>query len=172
MKILALFLLSVTALTPQGIFGERKPDPPKSSFVSITRFHPDPGTAHLVANEFAEAVGRKLKTSYPSRVVNPKAEMRYIVAAGHPGFYLVYSCEIQPTTERLAEYYFDRRGTLLTDEDSAISETVRKTSEAMEQFKRLYGNAQPVGSSTATAQGRGRFNQTWYLQESFFTARK
>lgn len=92
----------------------------------------DPALVHRSANIFAEQVGKMLKAKFiagqPSRVLDPDVELRVYTVDDTTRYRLTWSCRIVATTEDKADWYFDRRGTLLWGKtrDAAITNVARE----------------------------------------------
>jgi hypothetical protein len=71
-----------------------------------------PVSAHRSGNVFAERVGNLLKTRYPSRVQSPNVKMEVVHRGKQKLYRLTWSCLVVDASERNADYYFDRRGSL------------------------------------------------------------
>jgi hypothetical protein len=143
---------------------------------TLTFVSSNPSLAHLSANIFAREVGNVLKTSYPSRVIDPSVNLHVFARTGKKFYQLTWMCRILRADTASADYYFDRRGSLLYGR--TLVETEEKVEKELAQSKKV----QVLHSSFP----RGRIPEDfirdsfsgsrqdgyWYIKEFFLVAPK
>lgn len=163
------FLLGLSSAEAQTL--QKDGDHYELTFVS-----PDPGKAHDSANSFAQQVGDALKSSYPSRVLDPSVNLRVFVRGGQRFYRIVWSCRIVKASIADADYYFDRRGTLLAE--TTLTEAKRKVEAEIERsgkvsiMRRGFRNAKIPESFVRDSFSGSSTEGYWYLKEFFLTAPK
>ncbi len=136
----------------------------------------DPGKAHDSANAFADEVGKTLKSLYPSKVVDPSVELRVFLRDGKNMYRIIWSCRIVKASVSDADYYFDRRGTLLPG--STLSEAKRNVEAEIERSQKVSSMRKnfpqgkiPEPFIQETFSGTAKEGY-WYLKEFFLVAPK
>lgn len=146
--------------------------------VSISSKSSDPEIVHESANDFQTAVGNYLKANYPSKVKNVSAALTIDTL----GIYSInWAAEIEPADSMTADYYFDRKGTLMSGQTrtKAIEEAdmeiqiSSKVQIMMDQFDQVYGNHRiPKSFIVQSLASTPEKNEWWCLKEYFCAARK
>lgn len=131
-------------------------------------------TAHNSANAFADAVGKKLKSAYPSRVLEPDVNLQVFINYGRKFFRLTYSCRIVRTVPHTADYYFDRRGTILsgrTPDDARrnVEQQLARSHKAALLRRSLRHGHTPNGFVRDSSAGTAATG-FWYIREVFVVA--
>jgi hypothetical protein len=158
----------------------QKPRKPAIVQVPVISSHRDPGQAHMGANDFAKQVGNLLKERYPSKVEGLKVTLTINILGGEELYHLSYFCYVVPTTPDQAQYYFDRRGTILsgkTDEDAknkvnAQINNTNKIGKLKESFQKTYGNYYMPDEFVLDSASKSQDGKSWYVKEYFITAQK
>ncbi len=159
---------------------------PNSFIVKISRSGTDPKNVHESANDFSLAVGRYLKGNYPSRVTDVVVTISANIEPLTDGsnYTIKWSAKIEPCDSVDADYFFDRRGTLLSGptEVEAIKavqkeiEVSGKVESMINNFDETYGNHRMtedyVSVSTVCLNHQSGKNVWWCLKEYFCTAKK
>lgn len=142
----------------------------------LTFVSPDPGKAHDSANAFAQQVGDALKASYPSKVLDPNVNLQVFVRGGQKFYRIVWSCRIVKALLIDADYYFDRRGTLLSG--PTPTEAKRKVEAEIERsgkvsiMRRSFRTARIPESFIRDSFSGSAAEGYWYIKEFFLTAPK
>ena len=139
---------------------------------------PDPGKAHNSANAFAQQVGDVLKSAYPSKVLDPTVSLRVLVfTRGGQKFYrLTWSCRIVKASVADADYYFDRRGTLLPG--PTLTEAKRKVETEIERsgkvstMRKAFTSAKIPENFIRDSFSGSSAEGYWYIKEFFLVAPK
>ncbi len=134
--------------------------------------------AHKSGNEFAKIVGDTLKKQYPSKVQNPLVKIEVIKESGVSKFKFTWHCNFVKSKKEEADYYFDRRGTLLFGETPQIAhdnvETELKQSgkvqQMMDTFNLKYGNHRMPKSFVSESISQPVDGKVWCVREFFCTA--
>lgn len=136
----------------------------------------DPGKAHDSANAFAQQVGDLLKSSYPSKVLDPNLSLQVFMRDGQKFYRIVWSCRVVRASLVDADYYFDRRGTLLSG--STPLEAKRKVETEIERsgkvsiMRRSFRSARIPESFIRDSFSGSITEGYWYIKEFFLTAPK
>ena len=141
--------------------------------VTKTRISTDNKNDHLhkIANEFSDEVGDKLKEMYPAKVKSITVKLDTLKGKMR----LQYSAEIVKCDTAAAQYYFDHRGALSAAKKSldAVHDAWRRRQsqklEAMDDFKRIYGDVVIADGATSQTFYAGYF---WVVCEVFIAANK
>lgn len=142
--------------------------------LELTFTSPNGAEAHKSANRFASLVGDELKARYPSRVLDPDVELRVFHENGEMLFRMVWSCRIVPAPEDVADYYFDRRGTLLSGPTilqarQNVQEQIG-TSDKIAELRRAFPDGRiPLSFIRDTFSGSTE-ETYWYMTEYFLVA--
>ena len=134
----------------------------------------DAGKAHASANVFARDIGDILKVSYPSKVLDPSIRLTVFTRNNQKLFRLVWSCRVVRTSANDADYYFDRRGTLLWGVTPA--EAKRKVGTEIETSRKVWAmhqnfrGAKIPKSFIQDSISGSRSEGYWYLKEFFMVA--
>ncbi len=136
----------------------------------------DPGKAHESANTFADEVGKLLKREYPSRILNPRLKLEVSGAGTKKNYRIRWNCKILKTTPENADYYFDRRGTLLSGK--TLNEAKQKVEAELARSQKVeimrkgfkHPNIPPsfIQDSFSGSENEGY----WYIKEIFMVASK
>ena len=142
----------------------------------LTFVSPDPARAHLSANMFQEAVQVQLRKKYPSRVVEPRIFLRVFELKGKPAFSLTWKCQIIPATPETAEYYFNRRGTMLRgrtrDEAERNVNVEVEHSGKVAEMRGLYKRSNIPATFVQDSLTGSDTDGWWYIKEYFLVAPK
>ncbi len=142
----------------------------------LTFVSPNPGKAHDSVNAFAEQVGDVLKSTYPSKVLDPTVSLRVFIRNGQKFYRLTWSCRIVKASVSDADYYFDRRGTLLSG--STLTEAKRKVETEIERSDKVSIMRKSLKSAKIPENFiRDSFSGSsaegyWYIKEFFLVAPK
>ncbi len=142
----------------------------------LTFVSPDPGKAHDSANTFAQQVGDALKSAYPSKVLDPTVSIRVFIRGGQKFYRLTWNCRIVKASVADADYYFDRRGTLLPG--STLTEAKRKVETEIERSGKVSAMRKSFRSAKIPENFiRDSFSGSsaegyWYIKEFFLVAPK
>lgn len=145
-----------------------------------------PEKVHESGNEFAKTVGALLKAHYPAKVVEVRAT--FSIVNGPPiniGPYRIdWYARIEKTDSANADYYFDRRGTLLSGPSEASAcnavetelQMSKKVQSMMDDFDKAFGGHRMpkefVTRSTACQSFEIGSDMWWCLEEYFCTSPK
>jgi hypothetical protein len=170
MKI-TVFILGFAFLT--GFSGaetiQKSGDVYKLAFTSA-----DASRAHMSANVFVREVGNALKASYPSKVLDPNVNLTVLTKNGRKLFYLVWSCRIVRASINEADYYFDRRGTLLGGATPKIAklgvEAEIATSRKVQAMRKSFRNSRIPESFIRNSSSGSRAEGYWHIKEYFLVA--
>lgn len=173
MKIIVILLLSFLC---SPLFAQLMQ---KGDSYALTATSPDPAQGHLSGNEFAKQVGILLKKQYPSKVADPRIQLKVFRKAGVIYFQHVWSCKILKTDPGDADYFFDRRGTLLKGNSlkaarSAVQQeiqTSQKVQQLITSFEREFGNHRMPNSFVSESCSE-LDDSFWCIEEYFIAARK
>lgn len=136
----------------------------------------DGAEAHKSGNEFANRVGNILKSQYPSKIENPAVK---IEVTDHK-FQFIWHCNFVRCAEEDADYYFDRRGTLLSGENAQIAhdnveaelKQSGKVQHMIELFNLKYGGHRMPDSFVSESISEPIKGKVWCVREFFCTAKK
>lgn len=139
----------------------------------------DGAEAHKSGNEFAKRVGETLKQQYPSKVENPSVSIEVVEEAGVAKFKFTWRCNFAKSKKEEADYYFDRRGTLLSGETPEIAHNnveaelkqSGKVQQMMDAFDLQYGNHRMPNSFVSESVSQPVKGKVWCVREFFCTAR-
>jgi hypothetical protein len=137
----------------------------------------DPEEAHNSANRFANEVGNQIKREYPSIVAEPTLALEVFTSNGQKMYRMTWGCRILKSTPINADYYFDRRGTLLwgrtLDEAKSNVEAEIKKSGKVELMRKKFGSKAKIYSTfIKEAYSGSEAEGYWYIKEFFLTAPK
>ena len=170
MKVVFVYLVFLSVST-YGQTIQKDGDHYELTFVS-----PNPSEAHNSANAFAKQVGDVLKTSYPSKVLDPSVSLRVFTKDGQKFYRLTWSCRIVKASVTDADYHFDRRGTLLSG--STLTDVKRKVDTEIEKSGKISTMRKSFQSSKIPENFiRDSFSGSniegyWYIKEFFLVAPK
>jgi hypothetical protein len=136
----------------------------------------DGAEAHKSGNEFANRVGNILKQQYPSRIENPSVR----IEVSDQKFKFIWNCNFVKCEERDADYYFDRRGTLLSGANAQIAHNnveaelrqSGKVQQMMDSFDLKYGGHKMPNSFVSESISQPAGGKVWCVREFFCTAKK
>jgi hypothetical protein len=166
MKLASLILFIIVGLSSFANADSLKCD--STGHCTMASVHVDGNGAalHMTGNEFARQVGDKLKSLWPSRVVQPS------VVFSRRGclLYMDWECWILAADVTTADWKFDRRGTL-SFADTKLGALTRididiRTSHKLQEFptsERWW----PLSVSTSCLEWD---KDTWCLKEWFLVA--
>lgn len=132
-----------------------------------------PQSGYASANKFAKMVGDALKEHYPSRV--RECEVNLILATNTASTSYAWRCEIEPSSAKDADYYFDHRGNLASakipeEARSAATWAVKQSdsvAKASLAFKQSFG-ALPRTLNKSIVVGPDTNGFYWSINETFF----
>ena len=130
----------------------------------------DEGEAHKSAAVFAHMVGDSLKKYFPAQVNNITVDL--FIKEGI--FNFVWECHLDPSTEKEADYYFDREGALfsgrtLCEAYQRVDRDLRKNEKALTLIEQLGRDRGRYFFKTIQRRSEGSF---WCLKEFFCIAPK
>jgi hypothetical protein len=136
----------------------------------------DAGKAHTSADVFATQVGTTLKIEYPSRILNPAVDLAVFIRNNAKIFRFTWSCRIVKTSPENADYYFDRRGTLLfgktlTEVKRNVEIDVERSGKIWAMRKNFRGAKIPESFIRDSFAGSS-LEGYWYVKEFFLVAPK
>lgn len=163
-----VFLASLIVANAQTL--QKKGDSYQLRFESA-----DPEVAHNSANLFAQGVGDVLKSSYPSRVLEPSVNLSVSMTDGKKTYHLVWSCRVVKASIQDADYYFDRRGTMMSGLTPEIARRnvdleLEKSNKVNIARRAIRGARIFPGFIKDSLSGSG--SQYWYIREFFLVAPK
>ncbi len=132
------------------------------------------------ANKFEKEVGDALKDAYPSKILDPNVILQILRINGQKLYRLYWSCRIVKAKPSEADYYFDRRGTMLPGPTlpaaKAVVEAELKSSDKVEAMRKAWEAKGKKGKiydtfikdSSAGSDSTGY----WYIKEFFLVAPK
>ena len=136
----------------------------------------DAAKAHESANAFAREVGDILKSNYPSRVLDPNVNLAVFTKNNQKVFRFVWSCRIVKASVNDADYYFDRRGTLLSGATLAQAkrnvETELAASAKVKAMRNGFKNTRIPDSFIRDSFLGSSSEGYWYVKEFFMVAPK
>lgn len=137
---------------------------------------PNQQEAHDSANTFAYEVGNVLKATYPSKVLDPKVDLHVFMKDGQVVYRLTWSCRMVSASVTDADYYFDRRGTLLLgptlDQAKRKVNSELKESNKVQVMRRAFKRSKiPAGFIKDSFSGSSAEGY-WYIKEFFLVAPK
>jgi hypothetical protein len=174
MRVFVLFISFIFLAGPSSAYAQalqKDGDHYELTFVS-----PYPDKAHDSAVVFADLVGQTLKSSYPSKLLDPSVTLRVFTRVGQKFYRLTYVCRIVKSSEQDADYIFFRQGTLLSGktlvEAKRQVEAELKKSGKVEAMRKAF-----VGASIPENFIRDSFSGStsegfWYVKEFFLVAPK
>ena len=126
-------------------------------------------------NAFAKQVGDRLKALYPSRVLDPRVDLKVYKRDGQQMFRIVWSCRIVPATEKDADWLFDRRGALKPGSTielahAAVDKDIKDTGKA-DELRRMPSGRAPASFVRESRSG-SMAEGYWLIREYFGTAPK
>ncbi|MDP1760148.1 MAG: hypothetical protein Q8L01_01695, partial [Candidatus Woesebacteria bacterium] len=142
----------------------------------LTLVSPNPGTAHNSANTFAQQVGDVLKSTYPSKVLDPTVSLRVFMRGDQKFYRLTWSCRIVKASVADADYYFDRRGTLLSG--STLTDAKRKVETEIERsgkvsiMRKAFTSAKFPENFIRDSFSGSSAEGYWYIKEFFLVVPK
>lgn len=136
----------------------------------------DATKAHNSANDFARLVGDELKQQFPSRILDPDVELRVFEVGGEMRFQMIWTARIVPTSIEDADYFFDRRGSLLlgATKETACSQVDEEIADSrkVETLRRSFPHGKmPLGFVQKSVSGSFA-NGYWCIKEYFLVAPK
>ncbi|MEK7148058.1 MAG: hypothetical protein AAB758_02060 [Patescibacteria group bacterium] len=172
MRAIFVFLAFLTGLSSANAQTLQK----DGDHYELTFISPDPGKAHDSANTFAQQVGNVLKSTYPSRVLAPNVSLRVFMRGEQKFYRIVWSCRIVKASLADANYYFDRRGTLLSG--PTLAEAKRKVETEIERsgkvsiMRKGFRSARIPESFIRDSFSGASTEGYWYIKEFFLVAPK
>lgn len=139
---------------------------------------PNANEAHNSANRFATEVGNILKSAYPSRrVLNPSVRLEILTSNNQKLYRLIWKCNIVKSSTGDADYYFDRRGTLLPgktleEAKDKVEAELQKSGKVEEMRKRFGGRGKIYESFIRDSSAGSEKDGYWYIKEFFLVAQK
>lgn len=136
----------------------------------------DPVQVYNSANLFEKKVGDALKSSYPSKVLDPNISLRVFKKNGQKFYRMVWSCRIVEAHFTDADYYFDRRGTFLSG--PTLADAKRKVEAEIEKsdkvsiMRKSYYNAKIPENFIRDSFSGSSTEGYWYVKEFFLVAPK
>jgi hypothetical protein len=151
---------------------QRTGDRYELSYVSL-----DPGWAHDSAEAFTHEIGNVLKNNYPSKVLDPDVHLRVYKKNNRKLFRFVWSCRIVTATEQDADYYFDRRGTLLWGASASkarrkVNDEIRSSGKIQAMRENFGKGASIPGDFVRDSSSGSHSEGYWYVKEFFLVAPK
>ena len=130
---------------------------------------------HDTANAFAQKVGDQLKALYPSRVLDPRVDLKVYKHGGQQLFRITWSCRIVRSSVQDADWLFDRRGSLKSGATialarAAVDKDILDT-DKVNDLRRMPNGRVPenfVRESRSGSSAEG----FWFIREYFGTAPK
>lgn len=136
----------------------------------------NPTEAHNSANRFASLIGDELKQRFPSKILDPDVELRIYMQNGQKLYRLTWYCRIVPASIGDADYYFDRRGSMLAG--ATINEARQKvqdeimTSKKVLSMRKSFPKGEIPFSFVRESFSGSSTEQYWLIREYFLTAPK
>lgn len=136
----------------------------------------NPDEAHNSANVFSREVGNALKATYPSKILLPNVKLEVININGQRSYRFTWTCKIVKSSETEANYYFDRRGTMLSGK--TLSEAKTKVEAELEKsgkvqtMRKGFKNANMPASFIKDSFSGSDREGYWYVKEFFMVAPK
>lgn len=137
----------------------------------------NPTEVHGSANAFAQQIGDVLKYSYPSKVIDPSVRLQIFEKDSQKYYRLIWSCRIvKVSTVAEADYYFDRRGTLLpgttlAEARSRVEAELQSSDKVSKMRAAFRGGKIPVSFIRDSFAGSAA-SKYWYIKEFFLVAPK
>jgi hypothetical protein len=171
--ILLLVGFTACAQSPQVIHQD-------GDLYTLTRVSTDAAQGHLSGNDFEAEIGKTLKAQYPSRILEPRVELRTFHKGAQIYFGYRWVCRIVATTPDKADFYFTRRGTVMSgktveEAKAAVEREIQssqKVQKVIDSFNKQYGNHNMPLSFVRSSWAGSSEEGFWYIQEFFITARK
>lgn len=101
----------------------------------VIRESSDPMKAYESAKIFVEQVEQLLKNNYPSRVEDPTVKLKIYSRNGKIIYQFTWSCQVTACEKSEADWYFDRRGTMLSGK--SMFEAFRKVEKDLAQTGKI-----------------------------------
>jgi len=136
---------------------------------------PRAGIAHdASANTFQDLVGKRLKALYPSKVLDPRIDL--VVYKDNDQFIwrFTWTCRIVKATPQDADWYFDRRGTLLLGPTPDVArnrvDAEISASQKVTEMRQHYHLPNVPQSFIRDSFSGSNAEGWWYVKEYFLVA--
>jgi hypothetical protein len=148
--------------------------------MSLYGMSDDLDVAHGTVNTFNERVGKVLKDNFPSRVINPKVTLGVRTYRNKLLYVMEWSCEVIPSSENEAHYYFDGVGTVSSGKSfneayNSVKNELTKSNKVelkKQDFQKTFGNFLMPDNFAVSSTLKKDDDTYIYIAEYFIAAAK